>query len=197
METKVFFGIVSGIVAAASFIPYLLAILRKEARPHFFTWAVWSILLVIISIIQWEGNAGPGLWGMAITAVTTIFIAVYSWFFGEKTGSLFDWVTFLLSLAAIPVWLLVKDPTAAACLASVIDLVAFWPTISKSWRDPYSENLIYYVAWLIKYPAAYFALATVNIANAIYPILWTFVGALFVGFLLYRRSVVGIKNKAI
>ncbi|MES2223959.1 MAG: hypothetical protein V4469_03440 [Patescibacteria group bacterium] len=195
MDIKVVFGIVSSVVAGVSFIPYLVSILKGEVRPHFFTWIVWSILLIIITLIQFQGNAGPGFWGMAVTTITTIFIAVYSWFFGERSGSFFDWVCFLFSLIAIPVWLFVEDPTVAACLASVIDLVAFWPTVSKSWRDPYSENLIYYIAWLVKYPAAYFALTTLNVANAIYPVLWTFVGVAFVGFLIYRRRAVDINCK--
>lgn len=188
METKVVFGIISSIVSALSFIPYLIAIIKGKARPHFFTWFVWSILLSIILVIQIQGNAGPGFWGMAVTTVTTIIMTIYSWFYGEKTGSMFDWTTFILSLLAIPFWLLTKDPTTAACLASVIDLIAFWPTISKSYKDPHSENLLYYIAWLVKYPAAYFALQTVNLANAIYPILWTVVGFFYVLFLIKRRK---------
>lgn len=197
MDIKVIFGIVSSIVSFVSFIPYLLAILNKKTRPHFFTWLVWSVLLSIISIIQLKGNAGPGLWGIAVTTFTTILVTIYALFYGEKTGSLFNWATFLLSLFAIPVWLLVKDPTIAACLASVIDLVAFWPTISKSWRDPYSENLLYYFGWLVKYPTAYFALATINLANAIYPVLWTFIGIAFVIFLIYRRRIIDLKIKIV
>lgn len=188
MDIKITLGIISSLVSAISFVPYLSAILKRETRPHFFTWLVWSILLTIILAIQIKGNAGPGSWGIAVITITTIIITIYSWFFGERTGSAFDWFTFILSLSAIPVWLLVQDPSAAACVAAFIDLVAFWPTISKSWRDPYSENLVYYIGWLIKYPTAYFALTNVTLANAVYPVLWSFVGVIYVLFLIYRRE---------
>lgn len=188
MDIKVLFGAISAIVSFVSLIPYVLTMVRGHTRPHLFTWIVWTILTSIIFIIQWHGGAGPAAWSSGVIAFTSMCIMSYAIFAGEKKGSFFDWATFLISLACIPLWLLTKDPTFAAVFVTSIDVLAFWPTVSKSWREPHSENLLYYFAWLVKYPTAVFAVEVTSAANLVYPVTWSLVGLLFVTLLITRRK---------
>lgn len=188
MYVKEVFGAISAFVSFASFIPYAHTMLRGHTRPHLFTWLVWSILTTIIFIIQYQGGAGPAAWGSGVIALTSACIMLYSIFRGEREGSLFDWATFLISLLCIPLWLLTNDPTLAAIFVTAIDVLAFWPTVSKSWRHPRSENLLYYIAWLVKYPAAFLAIESMSLANAIYPVTWSIIGIGFVILLVARRE---------
>jgi hypothetical protein len=189
MTFKVLMGSISAIVSFVSFIPYLRTAIQGKTKPHFFTWLVWSILLTIIFIIQVKDGAGAGSWGTGVIALTTICIGMYSWFYGVRTGSKLDWFALIFSLTTIPLWLFTEDPTFSACLATFIDVVAFYPTVSKTWNDPQSEDLSYYVAWLIKYPTAFLAIEKMSTANAVYPVTWTVIGVAFVLFIIYRRKI--------
>ena len=190
MDYRVLLGFVSAFVSLVSLFPYARSMIRGKTRPHLFTWLVWAILTTLIFLIQLNGNAGPGAWGSGVIATTSLFIFVFSCFKGEKTGSYLDWFSLVTALLAIPLWLVTPDPTASAIFVTVIDVIAFWPTVSKSWRDPHSENFAYYVCWLIKYPSACFALATFSVANAVYPVTWSFIGIFFTLMLFVRGKKV-------
>ncbi|MBI3419761.1 MAG: hypothetical protein HY053_06485, partial [Proteobacteria bacterium] len=173
MEWKSILGAVAFLGAVVGFVPYVYSIYKNKTKPHLFTWLVWAILTSMIFGIQFTQGAGPGAWHMGITALTSIAIMGLSFFYGEKKGSKLDWAAFLLSLAAIPLWLVAKDPASAAVLLTLIDVMAFWPTISKTWRKPYQENLFYYGIWLVRYPLATLAVQNMNVANLVYPATWS------------------------
>jgi hypothetical protein len=189
IEWREILGGIAFVGAIIGTVPYIVSILKKKTRPHMFTWLVWAILTIMICVIQITEGAGPAVWHMLITALTTTIIAILSFFLGEKQGSRLDWLAFISSLAAIPLWIVTKDPTASAVLLTVIDVVAFWPTVSKTWKHPHGENLFYYCVWLLRYPLATAAIANWNLANAVYPATWSVIGVFFVGMILYRRAV--------
>jgi hypothetical protein len=191
---KVLWGSLSAIATVIGFIPYVHSILQRKTTPHFFTWLVWGALTGIIFAIQVAGHAGPGSWGIGVTALTCIVIMVLSFFWGEKSGTRFDWIALIASIATIPLWLATSDPTYSAILVTFIDVAAFYPTVSKTYRNPWSEHMFYYWIWLVKYPTSIVALTVFTVANAIYPITWTIIGIAFLAMTFYRRAVI---NKGI
>lgn len=184
---KILFGGISAIVTVVGFIPYVYSVFRKKTKPHFFTWLVWGMLTGIIFAIQLSQDAGPGAWGIGVTAATCIVIMVLSFFWGEKTGTLFDWLALGVSMAAIPLWLATSDPTFSAVLVTFIDVAAFYPTVSKTYKNPWGEHLFYYWIWLIKYPTSILGLNVINVANAVYPAVWGIIGVAFLAMAYYRR----------
>ena len=195
MTGKVILGIISAIATFVGFVPYVHSIWQRKTKPHLFTWLVWGTLTGIIFAIQISQHAGPGSWGIGLTAVTCTVIMVLCLFWGEKTGSRFDWAALIVSLATIPIWLATSDPTLSAVLVTFIDVAAFYPTVSKTYQNPWNENLFYYWIWLIKYPTAVVGLNVMNVANAVYPVVWTIIGIAFLVMAIYRRSVLAGKLK--
>jgi hypothetical protein len=187
MNTANLFGGLSVIATLVGLFPYVRSIVRKETRPHLFTWFVWGILTTIIFVIQLYEGAGAGSWCTGVTAATMFVIMAAGFRSGERKGTRNDRIALVAALAAIPLWILTKNPTVAAVFITGIDLVAFYPTVSKTWRHPHSEHLFYYWIWLIKYPFSLLALQSFTVANAVYPAAWTLAGAGFVSMVLIRR----------
>ncbi|AOK53158.1 hypothetical protein WT15_19585 [Burkholderia stagnalis] len=164
------FGVVGSAVSLLAAIPYGLAIFRRAVRPHLFTWLIWSVVTAIAAAGQWAAGAGPSAWCTAAIAATCFLTFVASIFRGERGWTLSDWVFLGAALSAIPVWVLTKDPTASICLVTLIELAGLGPTVRKTFRDPWSESLVYFALCVVKYALAVLALRTWSVAVALYPI---------------------------
>ncbi len=57
----------------------------------------------------------------------------------------------------------------SVCLVTLIELAGLGPTVRKTIRDPWSENLTYFLLCVLKYGLAVFALNTWSVAVAFYP----------------------------
>jgi hypothetical protein len=165
----VIFGLISVVFAAWSFAVYLPSILRGETRPHLFTWIIWTLLTWVAFIIQVYAGAGPGAWanGAAAVYVTTIF--VYCIWYGDREYKRSDWVSFGLGLAAIPLWVMTKDPTWSAILVTMIDAFGFYPTIRKSWVKPKEESFFGHQLNIYKHGFSIAAIQSHSIAATLYP----------------------------
>lgn len=164
------FGVVGSAVSLLAAIPYGLAIFRRAVRPHLFTWLIWSVVTAIAAAGQWAAGAGPSAWCTAAIAATCFLTFVASIFRGERGWTLSDWVFLGAALSAIPVWVLTQDPTASICLVMLIELAGLGPTVRKTFRDPWSESLVYFALCVVKYALAVLALRTWSVAVAFYPI---------------------------
>ena len=160
------------ITVALTFIalyPYIVDIFRNKTKPHIFTWVIWAIVTILAFFGQWQKGGGPGSWTTGVTGILTIFIALISIKKGSKDITKSDVVMFIGALLGIIPWLLTKDPTLSVVILTIIDVVAFIPTIRKTMKDPQSETFISYVLHAIRHSLSIFALANYNLATYIYP----------------------------
>lgn len=186
--TPEFFGIFSAVLAIIAYPPYFISVLRGKTRPHVFSWGLWTLLTWIAFAIQVAGGAGPGAWSTGITGVCTTLIAVISFKHGEKNITRSDWAAFLAGLAAIPLWIWTKDPTASAILVTLIDLFGFYPTFRKSWHKPREEMVFAHALSLAKHAVSLPALAVINIPTTLYPVALLLANVGLVGMIWVRRK---------
>jgi hypothetical protein len=183
--------IIGGIAFLLGFVGqtvYIVSIFRDRTRPHLFTWLVWGILGAIGYFAQLHDHAGPGSWAMGITALACLLTAALALKWGEKNITRGDKIAFATSLFAIVPWLLMKDPIGSVILISIIDVIAFYPTLRKSWHKPYEENLTSYNLASIKMILSLFALSYITINTALYPSAVIFVNSALVAACLIRRQ---------
>lgn len=186
-DTKELIGLLAAILALGGYIPYLAGILNKRVKPHVFSWFIWALLTGIGFFAQIKSGGGPGSWATGLTAIACLAITILSLRHGEKNITRSDWVTFILSLSAIPLWLATKDPLWSVILISLIDVVAFWPTFRKSWYRPYEEATQAYFFSGIKFGVSLFALTTISWTTVLYPASLVIMNFVFVIMLLARR----------
>jgi len=166
---KEIIGFITVVLTFIALYPYIVDIFRNKTKPHIFTWVIWAIVTILVFVGQWQKGGGPGSWTTGITGILTIFIAVISFKKGSRDITKSDVIMFVGALLGIIPWLLAKDPTLSVVILTIIDVLAFIPTIRKTIKDPESETFISYVLHTIRHSLSIFALANYNLATYIYP----------------------------
>lgn len=166
---KEIIGLIAVVLTFVGIYPYVVDIFRNKTKPHVFTWVVWALVTFIAFLGQWQKGGGPGSWTTGVSGILTIFIALISLKKGTKDITKLDWFMFVGALLGIIPWLLTKDPTLSVVILTIIDVVAFVPTIRKTIKDPGSETFISYVIHAIRHGLSIIALASYNLATIVYP----------------------------
>lgn len=171
MDFKVIFGIIAAVLALISSIIYIKDIFRGNTKPHTYTWLIWSIVTTIAFFGQWVSGGGPGSWATGVSAIVTIFILLLSLKggYGTKDITNFDKVCLALALISILPWLLARSVLWSVILATLIDLIAFFPTMRKTWNAPHSESLGSMYVDAIKHSLSMFSMGRYSLLNLIYP----------------------------
>lgn len=168
---------------------YIVSILRHQSRPHLFTWAVWTLLSGIGFLAQLHDKAGPGAWALGITVLCTLAITLLSLKYGDHEFTRGDKIALGASLIAIVPWLLTSDPLGSVILISLIDIVAFYPTIRKSWLRPNEEHLTGYNVASLKFILSFAAMNAFTLNTLLYPATIIVANTAFVVMCLWRRKV--------
>lgn len=183
IEYKILLGVTAATVGVAQYLPYIRDIVKSRTKPHAFSWFVWGLPAGIVYLAQSLKGGGAGSWATGITAALCTIIFVLSLFKGERDIKLSDWICLLISLAAIALWVAIKDPLWSVILVTIADFVAIGPTIRKSIIKPHEETMITYVFGALKWILSLGALQTYGATNVIYPAAMVLNNALFVGII--------------
>lgn len=188
--TKEFLSGLSILLALVSYVPYIYGMIKGTTRPHAFSWFIWAILTCIAFAAQITQGGGVGSWLMGFTALMTLIISIAAFFLGKRDITRGDWICFLCSLAAIPLWMVTKDPRLSIILITLIDAVAFYPTFRKAFFKPYEEVMFTYVISTLKFGLGIIALEAYNISTVLYPFSLVIMNAAFVMLLIARRRII-------
>ena len=187
MDLQIIIGAISFIIGIYATYIYIISILRGKTKPHLFTWVIWGIIASIAFAAQLYDNAGPGSWAMGWTAASCVLTALLALKYGEKNITRSDWIAFIASLSAILPWLLTKDPLGSVILISIIDVVAFYPTMRKSWTKPHEEHLGAYHIANLKLFLSLFAMSNFTLVTTLYPMAIIAANLSFLGLCYWRR----------
>ena len=189
------FAALAILVSVIRYGTYLRAIYLKEARPHVFSWFNWGTVTAIGAYAQMSLDGGPSAWVLVVVSATCFFISGVALFVGEKNITRSDWFAFLGALTAIPVWVYTNDPIWAIIVIIVIDILTYYPTIRKSWNDPWGEPPSSYFWAGLRYFLALFAVSPMTLETLAYPFFLMATDWGFALYVLYRRKVLTKKTK--
>lgn len=187
MFDKNFIGVLSLIVAILGYVPYVVTIFNGRTRPHAFSWVIWTIAVMLAFVAQISRGAGHGAWVTGVTAAACVFISALALWRGERHITRSDEVFFGLTLAAIPLWVVTKEPLWSVLLMVVINNVGFIPTFRKTYRDPYSENVPFFVSVVVKFALGILALDHITPVTLLFPLNCALVNAIFIAMIYWRR----------
>ena len=189
MISKEAIGILSLVIAVVSYTPYVRSIFVANTKPHAFSWLVWGAVSAIAFVAQFVNHAGAGAWVTGFSAIVCLGAGVLALFRGEKDITRGDWIAFLSTLLAIPLWIITKDPLWSVLLVTLIDTLAYYPTFRKSFLKPDEELAFKYVVNGLKHLLSLLALEHITVVTSIYPLISFFMEIGIVAMLLWRRSV--------
>jgi hypothetical protein len=154
-------GIIAGVLTLIGFIPYWRAIVQGETRPNRATWWIWTIVGIIIAFSYRASGAESTMWVPITYVIGPFCTALLAIKFGADGWTKLDPICLLGVGIGLILWVVYRSPDLTLGLNIGIDFLGALPTIRKSIRDPYSEDLF---SWLL------FAVA--NIINLLAVDLW-------------------------
>lgn len=139
----VFLGAALGVLGG---IRYAAATARGQTRPNLVTWTLWAAAPLIGFLAQLDSGVGlPAVTTLAagLGPALVVATALCTGHHHARLGSL-DLACAATAATALGVWLVLGRAPSAVLYAVAADAVAALPTITKAWREPNSENLLFY-----------------------------------------------------
>lgn len=185
------FAIVASLLALVGNIPYLVDVFKKKIEPHAYTWFIWSIVSCVIFFGQVAKGAGIGALPTAVSEIFTIIIFFFSLKNGFKHIKKSDHIFLAIALLGLIPWVLTKDPTYSVIIVVSIDLIAFIPTLRKTYEFPESETPLLYSMNVLRHGLALFSLQAYNIATTLHSISMIVTNTLMTMF-IFRKKKFGV-----
>jgi asparagine N-glycosylation enzyme membrane subunit Stt3 len=184
---KAILAICASILAIVGNIPYIRDAFMHRVKPHPFTWLVWTLVSAIVLFGQIGKGAGIGALPVAIAEGFTLIIFLFSLQYGFQYVKRSDIYFFIAALLGIIPWLIFHDPTASVVIAVAIDLIAFVPTLRKTYEQPDTETPILYGSNVLRHILTLFSLQTYNIATTLHSVAMIITNSLMIGFITNKK----------
>ncbi len=186
-ELKYTIGILAVFLTFIGYVPYIRDTIKGKTKPHAYSWFLWSASTGIVFALQVSDGAGIGALITIAAVLIAGFIFVLSLRAGKQDITRSDTIFFILSLIALVIWLFAKQPVISVILLSVAELLAFIPTIRKSWNNPHSETLSSYLINISRFTMGIYALQNYSIITTFYPVSQLLANGVFSISLMVRR----------
>lgn len=168
-------------------VPYLRDVITNKIQPHPYTWLVWSIVSAVTFFGQLVKGGGMGSVPTGIAEAFTIIIFVFSLRYGFRNIQKRDTYFLAVALLGLIPWAMTSDPTMSVITVVGIDVVAFLPTLRKTWRRPKTEKPILYAMNVCRHVLTLFSLDAYNIATTLHSIVMIVTNSLMTLFMLLPR----------
>jgi hypothetical protein len=188
---KVTFAIIAAILAFVGNISYLKDVLKGRVHPHPYTWFIWSIVSMTTFFGGLAKGAGIGALPTGIAEGFTIIIFLFSlkYLFKGKAGHIRIIDNYFLAIALLGLipWALTKDPTVSVIIVVLIDIIAFIPTLRKTWSSPKTEQPLLYEMNVARHVLTLFSLGAYNIATMFHSIAMICTNTIMTYFIRRRK----------
>jgi hypothetical protein len=192
MTFKLIMGALSVVIMVVAFATYLWQTFRDEGvQPHPFSWFLWGIVTGVVFLVQISQHGGAGSWVVGFTAVICLLIGSVSLLRNSWRFTLFDWLSLVAGFAVFGYYLVSKNPTLSAILATATDLIGYAPTISKGWSHPEKDSVSSFTLNSAKFIPSLFALESYSLATWLYPATLVILNGGVAVLLLLRRRHFG------
>lgn len=189
MIQKVLGFIAIGITIYA-FFPYVREIHRGKVRPHLFSWVIWGSTTLVVGIAQFLEKGGAGSWSIMLSGALTFYVVYLAYIHKSDTSiTVSDKIVFVISMSAIPVWIITSNPLWAVVILTSVDVAGYYPTYRKTYHDPYSEKLILYFIMTTRNIMSSFAMETYSMTTLLFPIATCVANMTLVFMAIYLRRI--------
>ena len=177
-------SVVSGIFFLVAFVPYIIAILRKQTKPAKVSWIIWASLdSITLAGMAVQGTLNYQILGAVCGAWIVTVLAVK---FGTKGWTKLDKFALLGAVLGIVLWKSFSSATLGILTSSIVVIVGSFPTFTSAWHDPSKENKL---AWTLMFTSCVLALFVVpkwDLDNAAQPVAFTIIETTMVLILWIR-----------
>lgn len=190
MDLKLISAIVVACMLVAATIPYVFDIFKGRTKPHLYTWLVWFFTGAIATAGLIYGGGGYPVYTMGLGTAMCFLFFLLSFKYGTRDIKTSDTVALAICVVAILFWVGLNNPLWSLILGISIDIVAYWPTLRKTYIEPWSESLISWIMWILTPVFSVLALDAYNVFTLINYVPIFFVNLVFLAICLSRRKMV-------
>lgn len=191
LDAKLWYLIIAFCFGVASYVTYLLDLKNGHTSPHPVSWTVWLITQVIATYSSFHGGGGYGaaygvFYCFTISSILLYTLKKRKWESIEKS----DWICLAICLGGIIFWMIFNTPLIGLAAAVIVDAYAFWPSIVKVNKKPWSESLW---GWGLMIPNGIFtmmALEEYNWFTLPYPLVMLTITIILVILCWLRRKTI-------
>lgn len=148
MELKLVFGILATIITIVGYVPYFRDIFSIKTKPHLYTWLIWGITQGTATLALLKGGGKIGAISLLIGTILVAVIFFLSFKYGTKNITKSDTLALIFALLAILVWWQLDNPILAVLMVSLIDMLGYIPTLRKTFTDPSTETMFFWICML-------------------------------------------------
>jgi len=188
-DYHIILGAIAALLGLLGYGLYFRSIFRGETRPHLFTWLIYFLIDIIVFAAQIMKGAGPGAWTTLTGVIGSLCVSFIALRLGEKHITKTDWISFIAALCAIVLWQTTNNPLIAIVIAATINFLAIFPTLRKSYSNPYQESISIWVVDIMRFGLGITALVSLNWTTALFPSAVITANVLLVGMILIRRHI--------
>jgi len=179
-------GMLAGALSLVAFIPYILAIRRRETVPNRATWFIWMIVGLMLGSSYYSSGASHTIWVPVSYIIGPFAIFLFSLKYGEKGWTRLDSWCLAGTGGSLILWLIFKSPLIALVINLLIDAFGALPTIRKSYYAPESEDRLAWTLFFLGNVLNLFAVECWSFSIAAYPI-YMFLGSGIIVLLIFLR----------
>lgn len=194
MENLKYIVILGAIVQLIGIFDYIKDTIKGNVKPNKMTWLLWSIAPMIGT---WAAISSGVTW-----AVLPVFMVGFGPFlvfvvslFSKKAYwkiEKFDYICGLLSILALILWFITKEPLVAIIFSILSDLFASIITIKKAWLYPETETHSPYSSGLFNSLTSFFAISAWTPVQYLFPVYLVIINGLLL-FSVLRKKI--FRNK--
>lgn len=181
-------AIIGALIAVVGNVPYLIKVVQKKVIPHPYTWLVWTIVSATTFFGGLAKGAGVGAIPTGASEIFTVIIFLFSLRYGFRHVRKIDTYFLIIALLGLIPWILTHDPTVSVIIVVTIDLIAFIPTIRKTWVHPRTETPILYEMNVVRHILTLFSLEAYNTATMLHSIAMISVNSVMTLIIHMRRN---------
>ena len=173
INLKILFVIIASIFAIIGNVSYLRDVFQGKTIPHPYTWFIWSIVSLTTFFGGMVKGAGIGAIPTGIAEGFTVIIFLFSLqYLFKKNNHIqpIDNYFFIAALLGLIPWIITRDPTLSIIVMVCIDVIAFIPTLRKTWKHPNTEQPILYEMNVARHILTLASLGSYNIATMLHSV---------------------------
>lgn len=185
---KLALAVTAALLVIIGYFPYLKDLFARKTTPHIYTWFTWILTQGTAVAALIYGGGGIGGLGLIVGVALMSVVFLLSFKYGTKNIPAGDTALLALTLLAILVWWQMDNPLLSVIMVSAIDLLAFVPTFRKTYQEPYSETLSFWIIMAISDLLAMFANTEYNLLTMTYLASLTVANMIVFTMMLVRRK---------
>jgi hypothetical protein len=179
-------SVIAGLLFIVGFVPYIRAILRKEAKPAKASWIIWaSVDSITLAGMFVENTVNGQILGAVVGAWVVVAFALK---FGSPGWTKLDKFCLGGAILGIMLWKIFNNPVLGIMTSLCVIFIGSIPTFVSAWKDPSREDKL---AWTIFWGSCVLAVIAIpkwTLADAAQPITFFVIETIMIYIIYVKKA---------